>query len=208
MGTRSSSGTKRAVHTRRPASYYRVAGVDLRSEMDRLCRLPAFGGETGPLRRRPPTLTVRRASRRPRSLLGFAIPEEWRISVTAFPGQRRGDAEETLVHELVHLFVGASPGISLAWAQVQGNDGAGDARGLRGWRREAERQLSRRLRRCPRADPFPSADKAVADTPPRPARPDRIRGPRSWTRQSLSSPPEARHCPRRRRSRARCPCEG
>jgi SprT-like family len=110
MGARSSSGTKRAVHTRRPASYYRVAGVDLRSEMDRLCRLPAFGGETGPLRRRPPTLTVRRASRRPRSLLGFAIPEEWRISVTAFPGQRRGDAEETLVHELVHLFVGASPG--------------------------------------------------------------------------------------------------
>ena len=42
--------------------------------------------------------------------MGFAIPEEWRISVTAFPGQRRGDAEETLVHELVHLFVGASPG--------------------------------------------------------------------------------------------------
>jgi SprT-like family protein len=47
---------------------------------------------------------------RPRSRLGFAIPDEWRISVTAFPGQRRGDAEETLVHELVHLFVGASPG--------------------------------------------------------------------------------------------------
>jgi SprT-like family protein len=36
--------------------------------------------------------------------------DEWRISVTAFPGQRRGDAEETLVHELVHLFVGSSPG--------------------------------------------------------------------------------------------------
>jgi len=46
---------------------------------------------------------------RPRSRLGFAIPGEWRISVTAFPGQRRGDAEETLVHELVHLFIGASP---------------------------------------------------------------------------------------------------
>jgi hypothetical protein len=30
--------------------------------------------------------------------------------VTAFPGQRRGDAEETLLHELVHLFIGASPG--------------------------------------------------------------------------------------------------
>jgi hypothetical protein len=97
------------VEPRRPASYFWVAGVDLRSEMDRLCRLPAFGGETGPLRQRPPNLTVRRASRRPRSRLGFAIPEEWRISVTAFPGQRRGDAEETLVHELVHLLVGASP---------------------------------------------------------------------------------------------------
>jgi SprT-like family protein len=84
--------------------------VDLRSELDRLCLLPAFGGETGPLGRRSPTLTVRRASRRPRSRLGFAIPEEWRISVTAFPGQRKEDAEETLVHELVHLFVGASAG--------------------------------------------------------------------------------------------------
>ena len=78
--------------------------------MDRLCRLQAFGGVAGPLRRRTPTLAVRRASKRPRSRVGFAILEEWRISVTAFPGQRRGDAEETLLHELVHLFVGASPG--------------------------------------------------------------------------------------------------
>ena len=99
-----------AVSRRRPASYYRVAGLDLRIEMDRLCRLPVFGGEAGPLGRRPPALTVRRAAKRPRSRLGFAILEEWRISVTAFPGQRRGDAEETLLHELVHLFVGASPG--------------------------------------------------------------------------------------------------
>jgi hypothetical protein len=30
--------------------------------------------------------------------------------VTAFPGQRQGDAKETLLHELVHLFVGASSG--------------------------------------------------------------------------------------------------
>jgi hypothetical protein len=87
-----------------------VAGVDLQTEMDRLCRLPVFGGENGPLRRRLPTLTIRRASIRPRSRLGFAIPDEWRISVTAFPGQRRGDAEETLLHELVHLFVGVYPG--------------------------------------------------------------------------------------------------
>jgi hypothetical protein len=107
---RSSPRNKRRASTRRPASYYRVAGVDLQTEMDRLCRLPVFGGGDGPLGRRPPTLTIRRASSRPRSRLGFAIPDEWRISVTAFPGQRQGDAEETLVHELVHLFVGASPG--------------------------------------------------------------------------------------------------
>jgi hypothetical protein len=95
---------------RRPAGYYRVAGLDLRVEMERLRRLPVFGGETGSLGRRPPVLTVRRAAKRPRSRLGFAIPEEWRISVTAFPGQRPGDAQETLLHELVHLFVGASTG--------------------------------------------------------------------------------------------------
>jgi hypothetical protein len=110
MGARSSPSNRRGASAQRLAGYYRVAGVDLQAEMDRLCRLPVFGGEAGPLGRRPPTLTIRRASRPPRSRLGFAVPEEWRISVTAFPGQRRGDAEETLVHELVHLFVGASPG--------------------------------------------------------------------------------------------------
>ena len=94
----------------RPAGYYRVAGIDLRAEAARLASLPVFGGEGGPLARRHPTLNVRRASRRPKARLGFAIPDEWRISVTAFPGQRRGDAEETLLHELVHLFVGAPSG--------------------------------------------------------------------------------------------------
>jgi hypothetical protein len=94
----------------RPAGHFRVAGVDLQAEMERLCRLPVFGGEGGPLDRRRPALSVRRASRRPRSRLGFAIVDEWRLSVTAYPGQRRGDAEETLIHELVHLFVGSAPG--------------------------------------------------------------------------------------------------
>ena len=110
MQPRPSRTTKRGASTERPASYYRVAGLDLRTEMDRLCRLPVFGGSDGPLARRPPAISIRRASSRPRSRLGFAIPDEWRVSVTAYPGQRRGDAEETLVHELVHLFVGASPG--------------------------------------------------------------------------------------------------
>jgi hypothetical protein len=110
LGAMGGMGRNRGANKRRPASYYRVAGVDLRTEMNRLASLPIFGGGGGPLGRRPPTLNIRRASSRPRTRLGFAIPDEWRISVTAFPGQRRGDAEETLLHELVHLFVGASPG--------------------------------------------------------------------------------------------------
>lgn len=100
----------REASERRPAGYYRVAGMDLEEEMARLTSLPVFGGEGGPLARCLPTLSVRRASKRPKTRLGFAIPDEWRISVTAFPGQRPGDAEETLLHELVHLFVGASSG--------------------------------------------------------------------------------------------------
>ena len=105
-----SRNDRRRTSAPRPATYYRVAGVDLRTEMERLISLPVFGGPEGPLSRRPPALTIRRASKRPRSRLGFAIPDERRISVTAYPGQRRGDAEETLVHELVHVFIGASPG--------------------------------------------------------------------------------------------------
>lgn len=89
-------------------SRYLVAGLDLREEMARLCGLRALGGPDGPLARRPPRLAVRRASRRPRSRLGFAVPEEHRLSVTAYPGIRRGDAEETLLHELVHIAVGPS----------------------------------------------------------------------------------------------------
>jgi hypothetical protein len=96
--------------SQRPASYFLVAGVDLRAEMERLCRLDALGGPDGPLVRNPPELTVRRAAKRPRSRLGFAIPEERRLSVTAYPGIRRGDIEETLLHELVHVAIGASPG--------------------------------------------------------------------------------------------------
>lgn len=94
----------------RPARYYAVAGVDLRAEMQRLCALEALGGPDGALSRNLPELAVRRASKRPRSRLGFAVPEEHRLSVTAYPGIRRGDIEETLLHELVHLAVGSSPG--------------------------------------------------------------------------------------------------
>jgi hypothetical protein len=82
----------------------------MRAEMLRLCRLEALGGASGRLAKRPPQLVIRRAARRPRSRLGFAVPSEWRLSVTAYPGIRTGDAQETLLHELVHLHLGAPRG--------------------------------------------------------------------------------------------------
>jgi hypothetical protein len=92
---------------RRHASYYLVAGIDLRREMERLRALPVFAG--GPLARSSPELRVRCAARRP-NRVGFAIPGEWRLSVTAYPDIRPGDALETLLHELVHLHVGRRRG--------------------------------------------------------------------------------------------------
>jgi hypothetical protein len=71
--------------------------------MHRLRGLPVFAD--GPLERSAPQLKVRRASKRP-NRLGFAVPSEFRLSVTAYPGIRRGDVLETLLHELVHLHVG------------------------------------------------------------------------------------------------------
>jgi hypothetical protein len=88
--------------TRKP-SYYLVAGVALDREMTRLRALPVFAG--GPLAAREPELKVRRARRRP-NRLGFAVPGEFRLSVTAYPGIRPGDVLEVLLHELVHLHVG------------------------------------------------------------------------------------------------------
>jgi hypothetical protein len=80
-----------------------VAGVPLDEEMDCLRALPVFAD--GPLAERRPELKVRRASSRP-NRLGFAVPAEFRLSVTAYPGIRPGDVLETLLHELVHLHVG------------------------------------------------------------------------------------------------------
>jgi hypothetical protein len=84
-----------------------VAGIDLQEEMARLCALPVFAG--GTLAAKLPSLHVRRARRRP-NRLGFAVPAEARLSVTAYPGIRVGDAQETLLHELVHLHVGTERG--------------------------------------------------------------------------------------------------
>jgi hypothetical protein len=92
---------------RRHPSYYVVAGIDLRREMERLRALPVFG--RGPLAKSSPELKIRRAARQP-NRLGFAVPGEWRLSVTDYPDIRPGDALETLLHELVHLHVGRRRG--------------------------------------------------------------------------------------------------
>jgi hypothetical protein len=97
------STTPAAPERPRPRSYYAVAGVALDEELQRLRALPVFAD--GPLARSEPSLKVRRAKRRP-NRLGFAVPSEFRLSVTAYSGIRRGDVLETLLHELVHLHVG------------------------------------------------------------------------------------------------------
>ena len=97
-------------HRRHP-SYYLVAGIDLRRELERLRGLPVFAA--GPLARSAPELKVRRARRRP-NRLGFAVPGEWRLSITDYPGIRPADALETLLHELCHLHVGRGAGAH-AW---------------------------------------------------------------------------------------------
>ena len=80
-----------------------MAGIQLDEETERLRALPVFA--EGPLAERRPELKVRRASRKP-NRLGFAVPSEFRLSVTAYPDIRPGDVLETLLHELVHLHVG------------------------------------------------------------------------------------------------------
>jgi len=89
------------------AAHLTVAGIDLAEEAARARRLAVFAA--GELPKRSPAIRVRRARRRP-NRLGFAVPDEWRISVTAYPGIRPGDVRETLLHELVHLHVGSEPG--------------------------------------------------------------------------------------------------
>jgi hypothetical protein len=90
----------------RGPAYYRVAGVALDAELEWLCGLPVFAA--GPLAERRPQLKVRRARTRP-NRVGFAVPAQFRVSVTAYPGIRPGDVLETLLHELVHLHVGRAP---------------------------------------------------------------------------------------------------
>src|SRR5512146_354582 len=103
-GQREAARPRRESATRhRARSYYLVAGVALDEELERLRALPVFAG--GPLATRRPELKVRRAATRP-NRLGFAVPSEFRLQVTAYPGIRPGDVLETLLHELTHLHVG------------------------------------------------------------------------------------------------------
>lgn len=97
------SGRGATLPPQRGPVYYLVAGVALDRELERLRALPVFAD--GPLAARRPELKVRRASKRP-NRLGFAVPSEFRLQVTAYPGIRSGDIQETLLHELVHLHVG------------------------------------------------------------------------------------------------------
>jgi len=55
--------------------------------------LPVFAG--GRLASEEPGLKIRRASQRPQRF-GFAAPAQWRVSVTAYPRIRPGDAQETM----------------------------------------------------------------------------------------------------------------
>jgi hypothetical protein len=71
--------------------------------MDRLRALDVFAG--GALVAAAPEFKVRRARTRP-NRLGFAVPSQFRLSVTAYPGIRPGDVLEALLHELTHLHVG------------------------------------------------------------------------------------------------------
>ena len=142
---------------RRPPGYYSVADLDLLHELRWLCALPIFGGNAAVLAQDPPTLTVRRASRRPRRNLGFAVPAERRISVTAYPGIRPGDVQETLLHELVHIAVGRTGGrwhgsafrrtLGEAMRQAYGIDSASGPASIHGAYAEALER--RRLRSHP-----------------------------------------------------------
>jgi hypothetical protein len=91
---------------------YTVEGVDLRKEMTKLLKLRIFGGTTGRLFRNPPDLVISRRSSAPTSRYGYA-EHTWsgrRISICTWPGLTLADARETLVHELVHHFVGLHRG--------------------------------------------------------------------------------------------------
>lgn len=81
----------------------RIAGEALHPWLERMSTLPVFGGEQSDLSQNLPRLHIRRASTKPRRRLAFACYTRHLIHITDYPGIRRADALETLLHEVVHL---------------------------------------------------------------------------------------------------------
>ena len=107
---RASAAVKRARAKAAHEAKHVVDGVDLRVEMKRLIKLRAFGGRTGRLAQRPPTLEVRPRTSHPRSRLGCADGWSNHIIVNTYPGCDIADLRETLIHELTHIAVGVGQG--------------------------------------------------------------------------------------------------
>jgi hypothetical protein len=94
---------RKETQIRRTQEYYTVADVNLRDEMLGFLKLPALKGLS------TPELQIRRASRKPRTRLGFASFARRLVHIVEYPGIDAHDVRETLLHELVHLKVGPHP---------------------------------------------------------------------------------------------------
>lgn len=101
---RQRDAAKRRARQEREDARYVVDGLDLKAEMRRLVKLRTFGGSQGRMAKRPPELHVRQCQRKPSSVYGRAWWHENRISVSTWPGQSLHDLQETLLHELVHIY--------------------------------------------------------------------------------------------------------
>jgi hypothetical protein len=98
---------------------YMVEGVDLRVEYRKLLKLRTFGrkfftrNRDGEMELFPPELVISRRTSYPLSQLGYAQQIGWgfhKITIATYPGQTLADARETLVHEIVHVYVGLEHG--------------------------------------------------------------------------------------------------
>jgi hypothetical protein len=75
-------------------------GVDLRSEMLRLCRLPCVPKA---IRDNPPTMVVRHCKEAPRSRTGVCWPWRNHFQVSVWPGRPLAEVLKTVAHEIAHL---------------------------------------------------------------------------------------------------------
>lgn len=106
---------------------YMVEGVDLRVEYKKLLKLKTFKKGFFVKDRNDkwvlaaPELRISRRTSYPSSQLGFAEEIGWgqhRITIATYPGQTLADARETLVHEIVHVFVGLHHGHDARFREV------------------------------------------------------------------------------------------